>query len=129
MSEFTRTARTRLAIGVATLAYCLMGNHVHLVLHAPDGALPEAMHHLTSVYSRHVNDRLARDGPLVRGRFHSIPVESDLQLLTVTRYVHRNPLDSDPTAVGSLHAGRQSTPATAAASPSSAGTSCSSPRE
>ncbi|HMJ75655.1 MAG TPA: transposase [Iamia sp.] len=78
---------------VATLAYCLMTNHVHLVLRAPPGVLPEAMHHLTSTYSRRVNARLGRDGPLFRGRYHSIPVESEDYLLWVTRYVHRNPLD------------------------------------
>jgi REP element-mobilizing transposase RayT len=79
--------------GVTTLAYCLMGNHLHLVLHAPDGGLPHAMHHLTSVYSHHFNTRHRRDGPLFRGRYHSIPVESDAYLLWVARYVHRNPLD------------------------------------
>ncbi|HEV7722573.1 MAG TPA: transposase [Iamia sp.] len=81
------------AFSVTTLAYCLMGNHLHLALCAPDGVLPDAMHHLTSVYSRHLNDRLGRDGPLFRGRYHSIPVESDSYLLWLTRYVHRNPLD------------------------------------
>jgi REP element-mobilizing transposase RayT len=89
----TRLADIHEGLEVATLAYCLMGNHVHLVLRAPDGVLPEAMHHLTSTYSRRVNARRARDGPLFRGRYHSIPVETDPYLLWVTRYVHRNPLD------------------------------------
>lgn len=79
--------------GVVTLAYCLMANHLHLVLRAPDGVLPEAMHHLTSTYSHRLNARRGRDGPLFRGRYHSIPVESDEYLLWVTRYVHRNALD------------------------------------
>ncbi|QYG93697.1 hypothetical protein HC251_15540 [Iamia sp. SCSIO 61187] len=78
---------------VVTLAYCLMGNHLHLVLRAPAGVLPEAMHHLTSVYSRRFNARHGRDGPLFNGRYRSIPVETDGYLLWVTRYVHRNPLD------------------------------------
>lgn len=80
------------AFDVATLAYCLMGNHLHLVLRAPDGVLPEAMHHVTSTYSRRLNARRGRDGPLFRGRYHSIPVETDAYLLWVVRYVHRNPL-------------------------------------
>lgn len=79
--------------GVRTLAYCLMTNHVHLVVRAPHGALPDAMHHMTSTYSHRLNARRGRDGPLFRGRYHSIPVESDEYLLWVTRYVHRNPLD------------------------------------
>ncbi len=88
-----RLADVHQRFGVATLAYCLMGNHLHLVLRAADGVLPDAMHHLTSIYSRHVNDRLGRDGPLFRGRYHSIPVETDDYLLWVARYVHRNPLE------------------------------------
>lgn len=78
--------------GVATLAYCLMPNHFHLLLRAPPDALSEAMQHLLSVYTRHTNDRVRRDGPLLRGRFHSIPVETTAYLTTVTRYIHRNPL-------------------------------------
>ena len=78
--------------GGTVLAYCLMGNHYHLLLDMPDGTLSEAMHHLGSVYTRHVNDRLGRDGPLFRGRFHSIPVEDDAYLLTAVRYIHRNPI-------------------------------------
>lgn len=79
--------------GVTTLAYCLMGNHYHLLLRAPAGELSAAMHHMSSVYTRHTNDRVGRDGPLFRGRFHSIPVETDAYLLRACRYIHRNPLD------------------------------------
>ena len=89
----SRLADIHERFGVTTIAYCLMTNHVHLVLWSPPGVLPKAMHHLTSTYSRRVNGRLGRDGPLFRGRYHSIPVESDEYLLWVTRYVHRNPLD------------------------------------
>ncbi len=79
--------------GVTTLAYCLMGNHFHLLMRSPAGALSPAMHQLTSTYSHRTNGRLGRDGPLFRGRFHSIPVETDGYLIWVTRYIHRNPLD------------------------------------
>jgi hypothetical protein len=51
------------------------------------------MHQLGSVYTRHVNDRMGRDGPLYRGRFHSIPITEDRQLLATVRYIHRNALD------------------------------------
>lgn len=78
---------------VETLAYCLMGNHFHLLLRSPEGSLSDAMHRLGSTYTRRTNDRIGRDGPLFRGRFLSIPVETDDYLLWVTRYIHRNPLD------------------------------------
>lgn len=79
--------------GVETLAYCLMGNHYHLLLRAPGGALSSAMHHLGTSYTSRTNLRNGRDGPLFRGRYHSIPVETDHYLTWVARYIHRNPLD------------------------------------
>lgn len=79
--------------GVEVHAYCLMTNHFHLIVHCPDGGLSEFMHDLTSTYVRHVNDRLGRDGPLFRGRFKSLTVDTDAYLLAATRYIHRNPLD------------------------------------
>jgi REP element-mobilizing transposase RayT len=79
--------------GVTTLAYCLMDNHYHLLLRTPEGDLSAAMHRLASLYSRHTNDRIGRDGPLFRSRFHSILVTTDAYLLAATRYIHRNALD------------------------------------
>lgn len=79
--------------GVTTLAYCLLDNHYHLVVHCPEGNLSAAMQHLGSVYTQRINGRAERDGPLFRGRFHSIPVTTDRYLLIAVRYVHRNALD------------------------------------
>jgi REP element-mobilizing transposase RayT len=79
--------------GIRTLAYCLMDNHFHVLVYCPDGGLSDAMQRLSSMYTRHVNDRLGRDGPLFRGRFHSRLVTDERQLITTVRYIHRNPLD------------------------------------
>jgi REP element-mobilizing transposase RayT len=79
--------------GAEVLAYCLMSNHYHLLLRTPEGTLAQAMKHLGQTYTRHANDRLGRDGPLFRGRYHSIVVQTDPYLLWAARYIHRNPLD------------------------------------
>ncbi len=79
--------------GVDTLAYCLMPNHYHLLVRVPSGELSAAMQSLGCNYVRHTNDRVGRDGPLFRARFHSIPVATDRYLVAVARYIHRNPLD------------------------------------
>lgn len=78
--------------GVETLAYCLMPNHYHLLLRCPAGGLSGAMQHLGSTYTRRTNDRMGRDGPLFRGRFHAIHVSDDVYLKWVVRYIHRNAL-------------------------------------
>jgi REP element-mobilizing transposase RayT len=79
--------------GVEVHAYCLVPNHYHLLLHCPYGGLSAFMQQLGSVFTRHVNERLGRDGPLFRGRFRSIAVTDDRQLLATVRYIHRNALD------------------------------------
>lgn len=73
-------------------AYCLMGNHYHVLVETPSGCLSEAMHHIGGVYARHLNERLGRDGPVFRGRYFSRPVLSPDYLIRVVRYIHRNPL-------------------------------------
>jgi putative transposase len=79
--------------GVETHGYCLLETHFHLLLHCPQGGLSDAMQRLGSLYTRHVNDRLDRDGALFRGRFHSKVIQDDRYLLAAVRYVHRNALD------------------------------------
>lgn len=79
--------------GVETHAYCLMDNHYHFLLHCPCGGLSPAMQRLGSIYTRHVNDRLGRDGALFRGRFHSRLITQDAHLIATARYIHRNALD------------------------------------
>jgi hypothetical protein len=51
------------------------------------------MQSIGAVFTRHVNDRVARDGALFRGRFHSLLITDDAHLQAAVRYVHRNPLD------------------------------------
>lgn len=79
--------------GVEVHAYCLMTNHFHLLLRCPSGGLSSYMHDIGSAFTRHVNDRIGRDGPLFRGRFRSLPVDTDSYVRCAVRYIHRNPLE------------------------------------
>jgi len=79
-------------------AYTLMGNHFHVLGRSPEGELSRAMHRLGSEYARWYNHEHHRDGPLFRNRFVSVAVGSTEQLLTESRYIHRNPLAFVPTA-------------------------------
>jgi len=78
-------------------AYCLMGNHYHLLLRTPDGGLGRAMRHLSGVYTQYLNRRTGQDGPLFRGRYRAILIDSDAYQLQVSRYIHLNPVDAGVT--------------------------------
>ena len=81
---------------VSVLAYCLMGNHFHLVVACPQPGLSQFMQLVGGQYTRHANERSGSDGPIFRGRFFSRSVLSERYLLNAVRYVHRNPLDLCP---------------------------------
>ena len=74
------------------LAYCLMGNHYHLVLHTRQANLSRLMRHLNGVYTQDYNRRHGLVGHLFQGRFKSILVDRDTHLLALCRYVERNPV-------------------------------------
>ena len=74
------------------LAYCLMGNHYHLVLHTRQPNLSLLMRHLNGVYTQDYNRRHGKVGHLFQGRFKAILVDRDAYLLEVCRYVELNPV-------------------------------------
>ena len=92
----TLLARGHRRYATAVLAYCLMGNHVHLVLYCPQGNLAASMRDLKSMYAGYFNERHGRTGPLFEGRYVNKLISSDAYLLTAIRYVHRNPLELYP---------------------------------
>ena len=75
-------------------AYCLMGNHFHLLVKTPEPNLNLAMQKLTSCYARRHNKLNRTDGPLFRGRYKAILVAEVSYLAAVSRYIHRNPKDA-----------------------------------
>jgi REP element-mobilizing transposase RayT len=74
------------------LAYCLMGNHFHLVLQTRSANLSRLMRHLNGVYTQRFNRRHGLAGHLFQGRFKAILVDRDAYLLALCRYVERNPV-------------------------------------
>ena len=77
------------------LGYCLMPNHWHLVLWPRgDRDLSEFMRWLTVTHTQrwHAHRHSAGTGPVYQGRFKSFPIQRDEHVLTVLRYVERNPL-------------------------------------
>ncbi len=75
------------------LAYCLMPNHFHLVLwpHG-DGDLGTWMQWLMTAHVRRYHRHHGTSGHVWQGRFRAFPIQQDAHLLTVMRYIERNPL-------------------------------------
>lgn len=75
------------------LGYCLIPNHFHLVVWPPrDGDLSRWMQWLLTSHVRRYHKHYHGSGHVWQGRFKAFPVQSDEHLLTVLRYVERNPL-------------------------------------
>lgn len=72
--------------------YCLMANHVHLLLETPQANLSAFMASLETSYSAYFNRRHRRSGHLTQGRFKAPLVEGDRYLLKLSRYIHLNPV-------------------------------------
>lgn len=73
-------------------AYCLMGNHYHLLVETPDGNLSIGMRQLNGVYTQLFNKRHTRTGHLFQGRYQAVLIQKDEHLLEVCRYVVLNPV-------------------------------------
>jgi putative transposase len=81
------------AIPMRVLAYCILPNHFHLVLWPHrDGDLSRWMHWLLNAHVRRYHQHYHSSGHIWQGRFKAFPISEDEHLLTVLRYVERNPL-------------------------------------
>ena len=72
--------------------FCLMRNHVHLVIHTPRGNLSQFMQRLQTAYTVWFNRKHQRSGHLFQGRYGAALVEEDDYILKLSRYVHLNPI-------------------------------------
>ena len=73
-------------------AYCLMSNHVHLLVQEHDKTLSELMKSIGISFVSYVNKRYDRCGPLFQDRFLSEPVDDVGYFIKLLRYIHQNPL-------------------------------------
>ncbi len=74
------------------LSYCLMDNHVHLLIETREANLGRGMQRLHGMYGQAFNERHRRSGHLFQGRYGSTVVSSDEQLWWTIAYIARNPV-------------------------------------
>lgn len=74
------------------LGYCLMPNHIHLLLKEGESDVSDIMKRIGASYAYWYNWKYDRNGHVFQDRFKSESVEDEAYLLTVIRYIHQNPV-------------------------------------
>ncbi len=93
--KFLEALKTYKAISeYKVFAYCLMSNHIHLLLKIGKEDLDLIVKRIAGSYVYWYNWKYKRRGHLFQDRFKSEPIEDDAYFLTVLRYIHQNPIKS-----------------------------------
>lgn len=85
--------------GFSLYAYCLMGNHVHLLIRAEDEDISKAMKRIGIRFVQRFNRKYGRTGHLFQDRYKSQTVNDDGYFLNLIRYIHQNPVKAGLTAL------------------------------
>lgn len=83
--------RAKLETGIILHAFCLMSNHVHLVVEDPEDELASFMKQVHERYGMYLAEKTGRYGGIFQRRYWSEPINSDAHFLCAVRYVHANP--------------------------------------
>jgi REP element-mobilizing transposase RayT len=75
-------------------AFCLMTNHLHLLVETPRGNLAGGAHRFLSHYAREFNATEPRRGHLFENRYGARLIRNEQQFLTTARYIVRNPVEA-----------------------------------
>lgn len=80
---------------VSICCFCLMPNHFHiLVKQTSNNGISDFMKRISDGFTKYINIKYKRVGPIFQGSFKAVRIESDEQLLHVSRYIHINPVVS-----------------------------------
>lgn len=86
---------TRKQYLIRVLSFCFMPNHFHLLtIQDKDNGISKFMSNFQNSYTRYFNTKHERIGPLFLDQFKAVRIETDEQLLHVSRYIHLNPFSS-----------------------------------
>jgi len=72
--------------------YCLMNNHIHILIKTEDIHIGNFMARVHSIYTRYFNTKYKYIGHLYQDRYHTEIIANDAQMLTTSRYIHLNPV-------------------------------------
>ncbi len=87
---------TKEKIDIIILAYCIMGNHTHLLFQEEDKEqLTKFMHMVNLLYAKYYNKKYDRVGYVFRDRYKTQPIYSEKQLYCCVKYIHNNPVKAN----------------------------------
>lgn len=87
-----RKLENDMALHIEIIAFCLMKNHFHILLkQTGENGITTFMKNLQNSYAKYFNIKNSRMGPLFQSMFKAVMIETDEQLLHVSRYIHLNP--------------------------------------
>lgn len=91
--EFMENLRKRGEKQIEIFAFCLMPNHVHfLIKEIKEKGISTFMSNFQNSYAKYFNIKTERNGSLFQTAFKAVRIETDEQLIHVTRYIHLNPI-------------------------------------
>jgi putative transposase len=73
--------------------YCVMNNHAHFIVNSNGADISTIMHKINQCYAQYYNRKYNRHGHVFEDRFKSKIIDSDKYLITVSAYIHNNPVD------------------------------------
>ncbi len=73
-------------------AYCLMTNHIHLLVERRTDDIGRIMHRVLTAYTQYYNRRYKKVGHVLQGRYKAVLCQSETYLTTLVRYIHLNPV-------------------------------------
>lgn len=76
-------------------AYCLMDNHIHILIYSPPEKLSSFCQSLGTRFVRWYNTKYSRIGHLFQERFHSVCIEGTMRFLSTMIYIHQNPVKAN----------------------------------
>lgn len=92
-AEYETSFMTKVNPMLEILAYCIMPTHVHFLLRPKiDNSVSDFMRNLQNSYSKYFNTKRSRTGSLFQFMFKAVRIETDAQLVHVSRYIHLNPV-------------------------------------
>ena len=73
-------------------AYCIMPNHVHILIHEKGWTISQCVKYIADIYVRYYNKKYGRIGHLLQDRFKSEPCNDSDYFIVLMRYIHQNPV-------------------------------------